>query len=77
MKWMTSLREPYQQTEQGTARAVAHYYLYKIKAGEWRAGRYMFGQDVDFRLTFTSAKVARDYCAIHDREAVIITAVTA
>jgi hypothetical protein len=34
----------------------------------------MFNQDVDFRLEFSSAKVARDYLEIYDRDAVIIEA---
>jgi hypothetical protein len=77
MKWNSKITEPYQETVTGTARAHSKYYIYRMDRGEWRAGRYAFGRDVDFRLEFTSAKVARDYLAIYDREAVIITAVTA
>jgi hypothetical protein len=75
MKWLSKISEHYQQTEDGTARAYVHYYIYRVSAGEWRAGRYWFNRDVDFRLRFTSAKVARDYLEIYDSEAVLITAV--
>jgi len=74
MKWITHPQEYYQQTEQGTSRAHSHYYVYRESARHWKAGRYMFNQDVDFRLEFSSAKVARDYLEIYDRDAVIIEA---
>jgi hypothetical protein len=77
MEWMTTMREPYQQSKEGTSRAHAHFYLYRVKAGDWRAGRFTFGRDVDFRLTFSSAKVARAYCERYDSDAVIIEEVTA
>ena len=74
MKWITQPQEYYQQTEQGTSRAHAHYYVYRESAGKWKAGRYMFNQDVDFRMEFSSAKVARDYIERYDSEAMLITA---
>lgn len=75
MKWNSRITESYQETAEGTARAHSKYYLYRVRRGEWRAGRYWFNRDVDFRLEFSSAKVARDYLEIYDREAVLITAV--
>jgi len=75
MKWMSNTKEHYQQTEEGTSRAHTHYYIYRESAGKWKAGRFMFNRDVDFRLEFSSAKVARDYLEIYDREAVLIKAV--
>ena len=72
MKWITHAQEYYQQTEQGTTRGRAYYYVYRESAGKWKAGRYTFNQDVDFRMEFSSAKAARDYLEIYDREAVII-----
>lgn len=74
MKWKAGIKQPYQQTEEGTARAVLYYYIYKMSAGEWRAGRWMFNHDVDFRIEFSSPQVARDYIEIYDREAVLIEA---
>lgn len=77
MKWKNSARELYQESEQG--KAHAYYYIYRIAPSDWRAGRYWLGRDVDFRLTFSSAKVARDYIARYDEDKarLIITAVTA
>jgi hypothetical protein len=71
MKWQ-GIREEYQQTFDG--RAHDTYYVYKVSAGKWRAGRFTFNRDVDFRIDFSSAKVARDYLEVYDREAVLITA---
>ena len=72
MKWETSAREAYQQSFNG--RAHDSYYIYRVSAGKWRAGRFSFNRDVDFRLEFSSAQVARDYLEHYDREAVIIEA---
>jgi len=74
MKWKPGIKQPYHQTEEGTARAHDYYYIYRMDAGKWRAGRWMFNHDVDFRIEFSSAKVARDYLEMYDREAVLITA---
>jgi hypothetical protein len=41
------------------------------------AGRYWFGQEVDYRIKFESAELARDYCEMKDRETVVIEEVTA
>jgi hypothetical protein len=76
MKWNNSITEAYQETVTGTARAHSKYYIYKVRVGIWRAGRYAFGEDVDFRMQFTSARVARLYLADYDKKALIITAVT-
>ena len=72
MKWKTTAREPYQVTEEGTARAHLYYYIYRVDRGLWRGGRWAFNRDIDFRVDFTSAQVARDYLAHYDRDAVII-----
>ena len=77
MNWKNSARELYQKSEAGEAHA--HYYIYRLSPRNWRAGRYWLGRDVDFRLEFSSSKVARDYCELYDKEksATIIRAVTA
>jgi len=75
MNWITGIREPYQ--ESGAGRGHAYYYVYRVSSGNWRAGRYWLSRDVDFRLQFSSAKVARAYCQQYDNEIVIIEAVTA
>jgi hypothetical protein len=48
------------------------YYAYKIKRGEWRAGRVMFNLDADFRLTFSSFAVAKAYCERYESDKVVI-----
>lgn len=75
MKWNSRLTESYQETVTGTARAHSKYYIYKAGFGEWYAGRYAFGRDIDFRIQFTSAQAARNYIATYDEEALIVTAV--
>lgn len=72
MKWDTSAREAFQQSFDG--RAHDSYYIYKVRTGTWRAGRFWFNRDVDFRIDFSSAQVARDYIERYDREAVLIEA---
>lgn len=74
IEWRNSIRELYQQSEPGTSHAHHFYYVYRNAPGDWRAGRLWFGQEIDFRMTFTSAKVARDYIAQYDRERVVIVA---
>lgn len=76
MNWATSKREAYQVTADGEAKAHEYYYLYKVTNGDWRAGRKSYGQEIDFRLKFSSASVARWYCEKYDseKEALIITA---
>jgi hypothetical protein len=66
IKWQ-GLRDPYQWAEEGV-KCFEYFYVYKVSRGEWRAGRRFLGEDVCFRLRFSSAKVARDYCQIYDRE---------
>lgn len=72
MKWETSARGAYQQAFDG--RAHDTYYIYKVEDGQWRAGRFWFNRDVDFRIDFSSAETARNYIEIYDREAVLIEA---
>ena len=48
------------------------YYAYKIKPGEWRAGRMMFNVETDFRLRFSSFAVAKAYCQRYESDKVII-----
>lgn len=74
MEWSPGIRQPYQQTKEGTARAVLYYYIYRSSKGHWRAGRWMFNHDVDFRIDFSSPQVARDYIEQYDREAILIEA---
>jgi len=76
MKWNNRLTEAYQETVTGTARAHSKYYIYKVGFGAWAAGRYTFGEDVDFRMQFTSARVARLYVEDYDKKALVITAIT-
>jgi hypothetical protein len=48
------------------------YYAYRIKPGEWRAGRMMFNIETDFRLIFSSFAVAKAYCQRYESDKVII-----
>ena len=77
MKWEGDTRGVYQRTEGG--KAHRYYYVWQEGKGKWRAGRYTLGREVDFRLEFSSAKVAREYCEIYDKEKAltIIEGVTA
>ena len=75
MKWLTNTREAYQQTEQGTTRAHEYYYIYRADNSLWRAGRWSFNREIEFRVEFSSAQTARDYLEHYDRDAVLITAV--
>ena len=77
MKWTTSVREPYQQTQENTSRAHLYYYIYKAENRLWRGGRWAFNREIEFRLEFSSAQVARDFLEIYDRDALVIEAVTA
>ena len=67
MNWLDTDRI-YQKTAEGEAKAHAYFYVYRLAPRQWRAGRHWFGEDVDFRLKFSSAKVARDYCELYDKE---------
>lgn len=66
MKWNGGTQELYQYSDEG--KACAYYYIWRESAGKWRAGRYWLGRDVDFRLEFSSGKVARWYCERYDEE---------
>jgi len=48
------------------------YYAYRIKPGEWRAGRVWFNVETDFRLRFSSFAVAKAYCQRHESDRVFI-----
>jgi hypothetical protein len=48
------------------------YYAYRIKPGEWRAGRVWFNVETDFRLRFSSFAVAKAYCQRYESDKVII-----
>ena len=77
MKWQGAEEGAvYQRTGYGESKTFRYLYVYEESAGKWRAGRYWLGREVDFRLEFSSAKVARWYCERYDEEksATIITA---
>jgi hypothetical protein len=78
MKWQGIENDcVYQRTISGE-RAVKYYYVYEIKRGEWKAGRFAYGREYDYtRKTFTDSRKARAYCQRKDKEAIIIEAVTA
>lgn len=72
--WRDGIGEIWQRTKQGTSHAHNYYYVYRLSGGCWRAGRYWFNKEIDFRLDFSSAKVAREYCALYDKERTVIVA---
>lgn len=77
MKWGTRIGR-IQITIKGTPRAHLYYYIRHEGAHQWKAGRYWFGQEVDFRdITFRTSAAARAYCEKKDREAIIIEEVRA
>lgn len=72
LTWRDGIGEIWQKSER--AHGYAYYYVYRVGAN-WYAGRYWFNREIDFNnLVFSSAKVARDYCALHDRESTVIIA---
>jgi len=80
MEWTTG-NGRVQITPKGTARAAWYYYVVREGAYRYRAGRYMFGREVDYTqlgtpYIFPTAKQARAYCEAKDASAVIIEAVT-
>lgn len=80
MKWAgAETNAVYQRTGYGESKAFKYLYIWEESAGKWRAGRYTLGREIDFRLEFSSAKVARAYCDIYDKEKAltIIEGVTA
>lgn len=69
-----------QITRKDTARAAWYYYVVREGAYRYRAGRYTFGQEIDYTQNglpyiFPTAKQARAYCEAKDAAAVIIEAV--
>jgi len=72
MKWKTSAREAYQESYSG--RAHAYYYIYRADNALWRAGRWMFNHDVDFRIDFPNPTAARYYIETYDQEVMLIEA---
>ena len=75
MKWNNE-GAVFQRTIEGE-RAHKYYYVWEIKGGRWIAGRYWFSREIDYRLTFSSAKKARAHCEKEDKRAVIIEGITA
>jgi hypothetical protein len=75
MEWTQGAREPYQRTEDGTTRACEYYYIYKAENGLWRGGRWAFNREIDFRVEFSSAKVARHFAEMFDRDSLVIEGV--
>ena len=74
LKWRDGIGERWQRTKPNTTYAYNYYYVYRLRGNHWRAGRYWFNEEIDFRLDFSSAKVARDYCALYDKESTVIVA---
>lgn len=65
-------------TIKGTARACWYYYTVREGAYRYRAGRYIFGREIDYTnngtpYIFPTAKQARAYCEAKDANAVILT----
>lgn len=74
LQWRDGIGEIWQRTKPNSTYAYNYYYVYRLSGGHWRAGRYWFNSEIDFRLDFSSAKVARDYCAIYDKDSTVIVA---
>ncbi len=74
LSWRDGIGEIWQRTKPGSTHAYNYYYVYRLSGGHWRAGRFWFNREIDFRLDFSSAKVARDYCAIYDKDSTVIVA---
>jgi hypothetical protein len=77
MKW-NSEGKNWQQSRRGTTQAHAYYFITRhgVGNGEWQAGYYGFGKQIEMKSagTFKTAQEARAYCEKVDREAVLITA---
>ena len=73
MKWLDTDRI-YQLTETGEAKAHPYYYVYRVAQSYWVAGRYWFDREIDFRIKFETAEIAREYCELVDRDTLVITA---
>jgi len=80
MKWNKQGAQ-FQGSRRGTSRAHEYYFITTIGAGGkgWLTGYRGFGTQIVMKSagTFATAQQAREYCEKIDREAVIITAVTA
>jgi hypothetical protein len=72
--WRDGIGERWQRTKKGSTYAHNYYYVYRLSGSHWRAGRYWFNEEIDFRLDFSSAEVARAYCAIYDKDRAVIVA---
>ena len=75
MKWHTRRGRIYKSIN-GTAKAHLFYWVKQEGAYHFVAGYYGFGKDIQFRnLVFKTAGEAKNYCAVKDAEAVVITEV--
>ena len=75
MKWHTRRGRVYKSIN-GTAKAHLFYWVKQEGAYHFVAGYYGFGKDIQFRnLVFRTAGEAKNYCAVKDAEAVVITEV--
>jgi hypothetical protein len=72
--WRDGIGEIWQRTKPNSTYAHSYYYVYRLGGGHWRAGRYWFSREIDFRLDFSSAKAARDYFALYDKDSTVIVA---
>lgn len=75
MKWQDEAI--FQRTSYKSAKAHKYYYVFEAKEGEWKAGRFWFSREIDYRLTFKTAQEARAYCEKKDEETLIIEEVRA
>ena len=72
MKWHIRRGRVYKSIN-GTAKAHLFYWVKQEGAYHFVAGYYGFGRDIQFQgLTFRTAGEAKNYCAMKDKEAVII-----
>jgi hypothetical protein len=75
MKWQDEAI--FQRTAYNSAKAHKYYYVFQAEEGKWKAGRFWFSREIDYRLSFKSAEQARAYCEKQDREALVIEEVRA
>lgn len=80
MKW-NKQGAKWQTSRKGTAKAHLYYFITKHGTGtdKWAVGYYGFGQQIIMNKAglFNTAQEARAYCERIDREALIITSITA
>jgi len=79
MKWQAK-RGRIHKTFNGTARAHLHYWVRHNGKGNFTAGYYGFGRDIEYTsngrpIRFSTVHAAKAYCKAKDNSAVIITAV--